>query len=71
MVKINLGQDEHETAHGLLEMVKSNLGQDEHETDAKNWTSTNLNSQLPNHLEMVKKIFQVFESLNFEVRGRS
>ena len=39
--------------------------------DAKNRTSTSLASQLTNHLEMVKKTFQAFESLNFEVRGRS
>ena len=31
------------------------LGQDEHETDAKNWTLTNLTSELTNPLEMVKK----------------
>ena len=47
------------------------LGQDEHETDAKNWTSTNLASQLTNSFEMVKKTFQAFKSLNLEVRARS
>ena len=47
------------------------LGQDEHETDAKYRTSTNLASQLMNPLEIVKKSFQAFESLNFEVRARS
>ena len=47
------------------------LGQDEQETDAKNRTSMNLASQLTNPLEMVKKTFQAFESLNFEVRARS
>ena len=46
------------------------LGQDENETDAKNRTSTNLASQLTNPFEMVKKKFQAFESLNFEVRAR-
>ena len=47
------------------------LGQDEHVTDAENQTSTNLASQLTNPFEMVKKTFQAFESLNFEVWGRS
>ena len=47
------------------------LGQDEHETDAKNRTSTNLASQLTNPLEILKKTFQAFESLNFEVRARN
>ena len=47
------------------------LGQDEHETDAKNRTSMNLASQLTNPFEMVKKTFQAFESLYFEVRVRS
>ena len=47
------------------------LGQDEQETDMKNRTSTNSTSELTNPLEMVKKIFQAFESLNFEVRARS
>ena len=47
------------------------LGQDEHETDVKNRNSTNLSSQLTNPFEMVKKIFQAFESLYFEVRARS
>ena len=47
------------------------LGEDGQETDAKNRTSTNLASQVRNPLEMVKKTFQAFESLNFEVRARS
>ena len=47
------------------------LGQDEQETDAKNWTSTNLVSQLTNPLEEVKKTFQAFESLNSDVQARS
>ena len=47
------------------------LGQDGQETDAKNRTSTNLVSQLMNPLELVKKTFQAFESLNFVVRARS
>ena len=47
------------------------LGQVEHETDAENQTSTNLASQLTNPFEKVKKIFQAFESLNFEVWARS
>ena len=47
------------------------LGQDEQETDEKNRTSMNLASQLTTLLEMVKKIFQAFKSLNFEVRARS
>ena len=47
------------------------LGQDEHETDAKNRTSTNLASQLTNPFEMVKKKFQAFKLLNFDVRPRS
>ena len=46
------------------------LGQDEHETDAKNRTSMNLASQLTNPFEMVKKTFQAFKLLNFEVRAR-
>ena len=47
------------------------LAQDENETEAKIRTSTNLASQLTNPFEMVKKTFQAFESLNFEVRARS
>ena len=41
------------------------LGQAEQQTDAKNQISTNLASKLTNPLEMVKKTFQAFESLNF------
>ena len=47
------------------------LGQDEHETDTINRTSTNSASELTNPLEMVKKPIQAFESLNYDVRGRS
>ena len=47
------------------------LGQDEQETDVKNRTSKNSSAELTNPLEMVKKTFQAFESLNFEVRARS
>ena len=47
------------------------LGQDEKETNAKNRTSTSSASELTNPLKMVKKTFQTFESLNFEVRARS
>ena len=47
------------------------LGHDEHETDKKNWTSTNSDSELTNPLEMVKKIFHAFESLNSDIRARS
>ena len=42
------------------------LGLDDHETDAKNRTSRNLDSELTNPLEMVKKTIQAFVSLNFE-----
>ena len=45
-----------------------NLGQDEHETDAKNQTLTNSTSELTNPLEMVKKTYQAFESINYVVR---
>ena len=47
------------------------LGKDEKEIDTKNRTSTNSASQLTNPLEMVKKTFQAFESLDFAVRARS
>ena len=47
------------------------MGQEEHETDAKNRTSRNLASEFMNPLEMVKKTFQAFESLNSDVRARS
>ena len=47
-----------------------NLGQDEHETDAKNQTLTNSASELTNLLEMVKKTFHAFESINSDVRAR-
>ena len=47
------------------------LGQDELETDVKNRTSRNSASELRNPLEMVKKTFQAFESLNSDVRGKS
>ena len=46
-------------------------GQEEHETEAKSRTSTNLAYELTNPLKLVKKTFQAFESLNFEVRARS
>ena len=36
------------------------LGQDEHETEAKNWTSTNSDSELTNPLEMVKNQLKLF-----------
>ena len=45
-------------------------GQDEQETDTKNLTARNSGFELTNPLEMVKKTFQVIESLNFEVRAR-
>ena len=44
------------------------FGQDEQETKAKNWTLINSASKLTNPLEMVKKTFQAFELLNFDVR---
>ena len=47
------------------------LSLDEHETDAKNRTSGNSDYELTNPLEIVKKIIQVFESLNSDVRARS
>ena len=47
------------------------LGQDEHLTDTKNLTARNLASDFTNPLEMVKKIFQALESLNYDVRPRS
>ena len=47
------------------------LGQDEREMDAENQTSTYLASQLTNPFEIVKKKFQAFESLNFDVWARS
>ena len=47
------------------------LGQDEHGTDAKNRTSTNSASDLTNPLEMVKKTFLAFESLNSDARASS
>ena len=47
------------------------LGQDEQETHAKNRTSRNSASKLTNPLQMVKKTFQAFESLNSDVRVRS
>ena len=46
------------------------LGQDTHETDARNRTLTNSASELTNPLEMVKKTFQAFESINSDVRAR-
>ena len=46
------------------------LAQEEHETDAKNQTSRNLASELMNPLEMVKKTFQAYESLNSDGRAR-
>ena len=47
------------------------LGEHEQEIDAKNKTSTNSPSQLTNRLEMVKKKFQAFQSLNSDVCARS
>ena len=47
------------------------LGQDDHETDTKNQTLTNLDYELTNPLEMVKKQIQAFESLNSDIRARS
>ena len=47
------------------------MGQDEQETDAKNRTSRNSAYKVTNPLEMVKKTFQAFESLNSGVRARS
>ena len=47
------------------------LGLFEHETDAKNRTSRNSASELTNPLEMVEKICQALESLNYDVRARS
>ena len=47
------------------------MRQDEQETDTKNRTSRNSASDLTNPLEMVKKTFQAFESLNSDVRARS
>ena len=47
------------------------LGQEEHETDAKNRTSRNSASELMDPLEMVRKTFQAFELLNFDVRATS
>ena len=47
------------------------LGHYEHETDTKNRPSINLAYELTNPLEMVKKQFKAFESLNFDVRARS
>ena len=47
------------------------MGQDEHETDAKIRNSRNSAYELMNPLEKVKKTFQAFESLNFDVRARS
>ena len=46
------------------------LGQDEHETDMKKRISMNTASELTNPLEMVKKTFQAFELLNYDVRAR-
>ena len=47
------------------------LGQDEREMDEENQTSTDLASQLTNPFEIVKKKFQAFESLNFDIWARS
>ena len=47
------------------------LGEDEQETDMKNRTSMNSASKLTNPIEMVKKIIQAFESLNYNVRAKS
>ena len=47
------------------------LGLKEEDTDAKNWAARNLASELTNHVEMVKKIIQAFESLNSDVRAKS
>ena len=47
------------------------MGLNGHETDAKNWNSTNLASELTNPLEMLKKTCQALESLNSKVRARS
>ena len=46
------------------------MGQDEHETDAKNRTVTNSAAELTNPLEMVKKTFHAFDSINSDVRAR-
>ena len=43
---------------------------DVQETDAKNRTSTNSASDLTNPLEIVKKTFQAFESINSDVRAK-
>ena len=43
----------------------------EEDTDAKNWAATNSASELTNHLEMVNKTIQAFESLNSDVRAKS
>ena len=48
------------TILGLLE---------EEDTDAKNWTARNSAFELTNPFEMVKKLIQVFESLNYDVRA--
>ena len=47
------------------------LGQDEEEKDAKKQTSRNSASELANPIEIVKKTFQAFESLNSDVGARS
>ena len=47
------------------------LGQEEQETDAKNRTSRNLASEITNPLQMEKKTYMAFESLNSDVRPRS
>ena len=47
------------------------LGLDEHETNLKNRTSRNSAFELTNPLEMVKKISQALESLNYDVRAGS
>ena len=52
-------------------MSELGVSQDEQETDAKNRTSTNLASELTNHIEKVKKPIQAFELLNSDVRARS
>ena len=50
------------TILGLLE---------EEDTGAKNWSARNSAFELTNPVEMVKKLIQAFESLNYDVRARS
>ena len=47
------------------------LGHHELETDAKKRSSRNSASELTNPLQMVKKTYQAYESLNSDVRARS